>query len=738
MLYHIVALEPPFQGENLISLGFNIINKPPKPLPKIYSTRLSTLISKLLEKLPSERPKIADLYCLFPSKYQSLSDKPLMTNESSGETTTKGNSEEDPVQSVRRNETEHNQGEILSSELDSKEKNQKEMAAISQEQALSNVEKIKIPEGISQSSFSPSKAQEEISNEKAGLKQSIQEIQNTSIMKVGISANTNRKGVGNNDQITQQNDKGRQKTSSQENLTQSTRLIKQSFAIKKSSEKATEIEETVENKLRGSVGNVGDSQGNESTLCEKKPDQTKSKHSKPKEDVQKGPLESKAVTPLILEKKPHRSSSVEVLENPRSSGEILRIRQPLVIKKTSSEPQDVNLIPPTRPNTVSSVGQGVKKAVSQDLKKSMMNPLIKSTSPRASLAHTKFAEIISLRNDTNLNIMKASAPKRLFSGNIQPEYRVRPVSAHLNKRQEWDEKPTASGNNDNIDTRAHFVKRESVNEIIPIEKTNDSSNRNDQAVNLRPKSAAISRSIVVRNEVPYTKMGQKHENHSVNLKLRDLIKINSDPKSEIVSYRSIETLNTQETPGQSKSASVKNLASQQKLASIITQSSRDRIKSDTDRNKPLIWNKPRCKSNHLLTYASSNNCIDTNSSMELGTQRKCSLQPSEDFANVKHQIEKQAIEAANFKINDAFLPVKPASQSSAGFFLPRNKSVSDVSQLKDNSTIGLISKGASARQNKPNGIVTNFTPFSQLQHLVRPITSSDVRKKYTIKDFEKV
>lgn len=34
------ALEPPFQGENLIALGFNIVNKFPKPLPSIYSPKL--------------------------------------------------------------------------------------------------------------------------------------------------------------------------------------------------------------------------------------------------------------------------------------------------------------------------------------------------------------------------------------------------------------------------------------------------------------------------------------------------------------------------------------------------------------------------------------------------------------------------------------------------------------------------------------------------------------------------
>mmetsp|Transcript_12257 Transcript_12257/g.12060 ORF Transcript_12257/g.12060 Transcript_12257/m.12060 type:complete len:110 (-) Transcript_12257:80-409(-) len=32
-IYHLACLEPPFQGENLITLGNNIVNKKPKALP---------------------------------------------------------------------------------------------------------------------------------------------------------------------------------------------------------------------------------------------------------------------------------------------------------------------------------------------------------------------------------------------------------------------------------------------------------------------------------------------------------------------------------------------------------------------------------------------------------------------------------------------------------------------------------------------------------------------------------
>lgn len=35
------ALEPPFQGENLIALGYSIVNRAPKALPHQYSQSIS-------------------------------------------------------------------------------------------------------------------------------------------------------------------------------------------------------------------------------------------------------------------------------------------------------------------------------------------------------------------------------------------------------------------------------------------------------------------------------------------------------------------------------------------------------------------------------------------------------------------------------------------------------------------------------------------------------------------------
>jgi len=68
VIYHLAALEPPFMGDNLITLGYNIVHKNPKALPDSYTNKLTMLINKFLEKNPSSRPKISDMWDYFPQK----------------------------------------------------------------------------------------------------------------------------------------------------------------------------------------------------------------------------------------------------------------------------------------------------------------------------------------------------------------------------------------------------------------------------------------------------------------------------------------------------------------------------------------------------------------------------------------------------------------------------------------------------------------------------------------------
>lgn len=66
VMYQICCLEAPFTGDNLLSLGHNIVNLRPKALPSIYSAKLSQLVFRLLEKRPRERPTIAQVMAMIP------------------------------------------------------------------------------------------------------------------------------------------------------------------------------------------------------------------------------------------------------------------------------------------------------------------------------------------------------------------------------------------------------------------------------------------------------------------------------------------------------------------------------------------------------------------------------------------------------------------------------------------------------------------------------------------------
>ena len=71
-LYHIVALEPPFTGENIQSLGVKIVGEQPKPLPRQYSERLSTfIVDTLMQKEAAVRPYISQILRK-PTKYFGL------------------------------------------------------------------------------------------------------------------------------------------------------------------------------------------------------------------------------------------------------------------------------------------------------------------------------------------------------------------------------------------------------------------------------------------------------------------------------------------------------------------------------------------------------------------------------------------------------------------------------------------------------------------------------------------
>jgi NIMA (never in mitosis gene a)-related kinase 1/4/5 len=69
--YNLACLEPPFQAENLISLARLIVKARPKPIPSCYSPRLYDFILRLMDKRPSIRPSISEVFELIPGPIKS-------------------------------------------------------------------------------------------------------------------------------------------------------------------------------------------------------------------------------------------------------------------------------------------------------------------------------------------------------------------------------------------------------------------------------------------------------------------------------------------------------------------------------------------------------------------------------------------------------------------------------------------------------------------------------------------
>lgn len=66
-LYHLSCLEPPFAGDNLITLGNAIANKKPKAIPHVYSSKFRNFVDVLLSKSPKQRPTALEAIKMIPA-----------------------------------------------------------------------------------------------------------------------------------------------------------------------------------------------------------------------------------------------------------------------------------------------------------------------------------------------------------------------------------------------------------------------------------------------------------------------------------------------------------------------------------------------------------------------------------------------------------------------------------------------------------------------------------------------
>ena len=66
-VYHLATFEPPFQDENLIILGNNIVHRKQRAISNCFSLRLNSFIDTLLAKKSGDRPTAKDALKLIPS-----------------------------------------------------------------------------------------------------------------------------------------------------------------------------------------------------------------------------------------------------------------------------------------------------------------------------------------------------------------------------------------------------------------------------------------------------------------------------------------------------------------------------------------------------------------------------------------------------------------------------------------------------------------------------------------------
>lgn len=123
VLFELAALAPPFYGENIISLGFNIVNKNPKKIPGIYSNSLKKFILTLLDKNPAKRPSAKEIESILKTKHNfkqpeekvSLFDSPKPKYSVKGEITSakKANKQKSKLKKYSSQEGIINEGEVL-------------------------------------------------------------------------------------------------------------------------------------------------------------------------------------------------------------------------------------------------------------------------------------------------------------------------------------------------------------------------------------------------------------------------------------------------------------------------------------------------------------------------------------------------------------------------------------------------------------------------------------------------
>ena len=81
VLYKLCALDPPFVGENLNTLGQNIVSKSFRSLPQKFTPKLVSFIASLLDKNPKTRPSILEVIDQIPVYTRKFYITPILIDK---------------------------------------------------------------------------------------------------------------------------------------------------------------------------------------------------------------------------------------------------------------------------------------------------------------------------------------------------------------------------------------------------------------------------------------------------------------------------------------------------------------------------------------------------------------------------------------------------------------------------------------------------------------------------------
>ena len=596
-MYHLTALEPPFYGENLITLGYNIVHKYPKPIGNKYSPRLSNFIFKLLDKTPNNRPKISDVYQYFPPNFQPSRAKPLPNETIASKTQLEHKYiNEFPMEPERSNDKllsqnvtfkgdQMNQDVGIKDNCSRKKKNEQEQESIEIDNKILADEEA-VPNMKSRASFE----QITLQKQRTLNKFTIRNLD-------GISQPVQNKDKDFKPKLSRNRSHQQFPNAKLNEINTSNGQVKDYSFVERLQQKISENETTVESKVK--MATTGsDLQDNESTLSVKKFDQTIHQNYYTKEDRDQKQALNRRFNATTLEDDCQSPTTEENLNRTvKKQGYGFQAGKRESTKDISCDPveEEDNTNSLQQQNSTNKFYQTMKTAAISDFKKIMLNPLIKSSAPSASLTSTKFADIISLRNQATTGVTKENETIRQTSArNGQQDNWLRPISVQVIKRSVWesDRKPLEMTRENSREVTA----RSGVNVLENVVAVAIKSDKNSEDTQNKNNSLPTMNA----NFVPFKKdsineTNQIVETQNQNIRLRDLLKGSSGLRNNVDLHSIIgkqDTLFDGDKGDQLNSGSKAAFLRSVKLDSIQQNTN---IMSKIEQEKLPFYGKNKCK-----------------------------------------------------------------------------------------------------------------------------------------------